>query len=127
MLHCIDTQKINDAVIFGETLREAVFVKKHKNDYGCYSTFELNKDFFQVANGSPVGQEILKMLEWGDDDFNAEEINKEIEDKAMIYTNNKIIVAWYWDGDGTLLFKEGERIAINTDCKKDYTWNWIKS
>lgn len=40
------------------------------------------------------------------------------------YNNLNLWCAWQWDGDGTLVVCDGERIAVNHDCKKNYKWNW---
>jgi hypothetical protein len=35
-------------------------------------------------------------------------------------------VYWFWDGDGTLLFKVEDIYLVNNDCKKDYVWEFVK-
>jgi len=105
-----DTQKTEDASLFGEALRDYAFIKENKYDLGCYSTFKLKDEFLKVGKESALGKELLKYL---DDDQDIE-----------VYSNTEIHLAWYWDGDGTLLIKEGNRVAINNDCKRD-GWKWI--
>lgn len=38
-----------------------------------------------------------------------------------------VIMKLYWDGDGTMEFHfDDGNTLINTDCKKDYTWEWYE-
>ena len=45
---------------------------------------------------------------------------------SKLFSDGKIHLGWYWEGDGTLIFIEGDKMAINTDCKCDYYWDWVK-
>lgn len=106
----IDTSTITDANAFGELLRAQFFVQN--GEYGGYNNFDLTDSFSLVKRPNA----------W---------IEK-AEDGDIYYTthchndDSKIFVAWHWDGDGTLVISDGERIAINTDCKKSHGWQWAE-
>ena len=100
----VDTQKMVNANEFGEILRRFCF----KEEYGCYSCFDLIDGFLQI----PVPEELKKYL-WEDC-------------KNVCYVRGEIFVAWGWEGDGCLVIKEGNKIARNSDCKKDYLWEWAQ-
>lgn len=112
MKKIIDTQTTDDPNIFGEALREYCF----KEEYGCYSCFDLIDGFKKVKSITKYQYIFDLLLSEYSDIFNY---------TPLIYKYKNIIIAWYWDGDGTLFIQEGERKAINTDCKKSYTWEWI--
>jgi hypothetical protein len=122
--------------LVGELLRGAAFVE----EFGCYSCFEVRDD----------------AVKWSDDalrDFWREIISKkgnaagfspeELEEEALEYAElgagytftfdrYTIEMAWYWDGDGSLLFHiydlddQPIRSLSNGDCKKDYVWIDLK-
>lgn len=115
-----DTATVEDANTFGELLRDYCFVPdKYGNSLGCYSTFDLRSSFLAV----PLPPDVERFLlgepdpEWS----NREEGLKSVS----CYSDGNILVAWFWDGDGTLYFREGNRAVINDDCKKDYVWKWV--
>ena len=130
----IDTQKIEIANEFGEILMNYCFIPSDKR--GCYETFDLKKEFYnptkEIANN--FINEILSSTKWWGkyyknaktkmDKQTQESIRK--EQLKNVYTNNSIILAWYWDGDGCLAIKEGNKLAINNDCKCDYYWYWAE-
>lgn len=106
MLKTINTQTTDDPNEFGEILREYCFNER----YGCYSCFDLIEGFKEF------------------DGIYLKELLDVYEDESITvycYKYGELEIAWYWDGDGTLLIKEGNRIAINSDCKKNYTWEWV--
>ena len=113
-----DTQKMTDPNEFGETLRDYCFIpdKYGWGDYGCYSTFELRPEFKQIFLPNPIYTRLWKLA--GMDN---------IDDIITFYcySNGTIHLGWYWDGDGTLIIQEGDKIACNDDCKKDYNWHWL--
>lgn len=113
--------------VFGEYVRDLAFKKKNEYDFGCYSTFELENGFRDIDPKSTFGQKLLRMLM---SDY-CEEAPVEQEDIDFVLgagkmaTDGGLVVAWYWDGDGVLVVGCRDRYAINTDCKKDYNWEWI--
>ena len=119
-----DTQKTDDPREFGELLREYAFSDTpcptmtgfHK-PYGCYSTFDLKPEFVKLS----LNTEVYKNLEWLSDVLRTD---GRVEFYA--YSNGQVHVGWWWDGDGTLIIQEGDRIAINTDCKCD-DWEWCEN
>lgn len=119
----IDTQEMEDANEFGETLRDYCFVPdEFGGETGCYSTFKLRDDFVEVKPNSKTGKKLLKSL-WND--CHNKEYIKEMTPRVQMFTDGIIDLAWCWDGDGILLIKEGSKVAINSDCKKDHDWEWI--
>ena len=120
MLITKDTQKMDNPCEFGETLRDYCFIpNEYGQDVGCYSTFTLRPEFKKISKKSELGKRLLEYLGWDT------EYNDDIKDMAHLYSNNGIHIAWYWDGDGTLVFWEGNKVVYNGDCKKDYVWEWL--
>jgi len=125
-----DTQKMENANEFGETLREYCFIPdKYGGTYGCYSTFELRPEFKHTTNECFIDWLIRTDHYWGkqlDSIRNDSHICTVINDlRKNLYSNGKIILTWHWDGDGELIIKEGNKVACNGDCKKDYVWVWL--
>ncbi len=125
----IDLNKIESPNILGELLRHLVFVPK--NEYGCYHTFELEEEFIEIDPLSEEGKRPCEMLfgRYNGSDYEEEiyPLKEEVGDmRPKIFKKDDITVAWYWDRDGTLYFKFGDKEIINNDCKKDYEWEWIK-
>lgn len=120
MIKILDTQTTNDANIFGEILRHYCFTEH----YGCYSCFEVIQDFKHLTDKCIVEtlQKALEIHETNDDDW----YNYNKERKALkCFSNGTIHLAWYWNGDGALAIIENNKCAVNFDCKKDYTWEWV--
>lgn len=109
----IDTQETDDPNVFGETLREFVFAE----EYGCYTCFDLADRFIECKKEGPCADYYAFIEELFD--------LEDEETTIKVFTDGLVIVAWYWDGDGTLLIKEGYKVAINTDCKKAHEWEWL--
>lgn len=108
----LDTQEIESSDQFGELLRDYCFVSdQYGGMTGCYSTFSLRPEFKEVPATSIDYKYMARLIQ---------------NEAIACFSNGTILIAWYWDGDGTLVFKEGKRVAINTDCKKDYTWEWVE-
>lgn len=102
-----------DANTAGELLRELCFV----GGYGCYSTFDLVDGFEKVAPETlslPVRTALAGC--WAKDAQTIERMD------SYVHRETGLGVAWYWDGDGTLVFKRGELFLYNSDCKKDHGW-----
>ena len=99
--------------VFGECLRHLFF--EQDEGYGCYSTFDV-RDGVKSLPDEPVYFE--------DEDDEPIYIYKCFE--AEVEGLGVVKMAYYWDGDGTLEFRlpDGKEL-INSDCKKDYTWEFI--
>ena len=47
-------------------------------------------------------------------------------EKMKICEPYEIVCAWSWHrGYGSLYFRFNDGKVVNTDCKKDYTWEWV--
>jgi hypothetical protein len=104
----IDIENNPDAV--GEFLRNEFF-DQSKGERGCYSTFEIRPDVIKLKD-EPV--------EDCGDEFTYQVYKKIVQER-------NVLMKYYWDGDGTLEFHFTDRsMLINTDCKKDYTWDYIE-
>lgn len=106
----IDTTKIKDPNKFGELLREYFFTKN--KGLGCYENFEV-EPFMIRGTVTPFVDEFF-----GDN----------WESPICFYAamnNLNLWCAYSWDGDGTLIVCDGERIAENHDCKKSYNWTFV--
>lgn len=121
-----------DPNILGELLRGECFVPdQYGNDYGCYSTFDLTEDFKPVLPDTDKGRAILDVLIKADSYLYYEkgDYSTYLQDVPGItfFSNGAIDIAWYWDGDGTLLFisHELQKAVVNSDCKKDYCWRFV--
>lgn len=123
---------------FGESLRNYCFIG-NAMEMGCYETFEVHKSFRQIKSGKEFKR--IKELILGKDneyyenekptvyirEITQEDCEKLKEDFGFSLTDPyKLTVAWFWDGDGTLLVGYNNKLAINTDCKKSYGWEWVK-
>ena len=118
-----DTQEMTDPNEFGETLRNYCFINDAYADkffggrqYGCYSTFALRQEFYSLMPNEPLYQKLRRLSGIDDTDL-----------RANFYAfccSDGIFLGWWWDGDGILIIGEGNKIAINDDCKCDYTWEW---
>jgi len=111
----------------GELLRGLVFDQQlvtskswHGSVYkyrqtGCYSTFDLNSDFIKI---NPEKYPKL---------FNRIKPSSDWDIHVQAYENDRIVVMWWWDGDGdlTIWIKEEPTALQNTDCKKGYGWEEI--
>lgn len=120
MQKIIDTQKIDDPNLFGEIIREYAFTE----EYGCYSCFDLIGEFKPVQDGFDIQGRLQMALGIHKTQDEQGLDNDELREKAHYFSNGKIHIGWYWDGDGTLAIIEGNRCAVNNDCKKDYGWEW---
>jgi hypothetical protein len=134
----LDTNTIEDANVFGELLRNYCFVPDETGGtVGCYSTFKLHsafKPFTGICAEFFVEQFLKSEYFWGKW-YKAENLCKEDYKMQLdmfesflknLYTDGNIIVTWHWDGDGLLLIGEDNRMVFNSDCKCNYTWEWVK-
>ena len=108
--------------LYGEALRRYLFVGP---GLGCYANFDLRPEFSALDKATPLGAQVLRILFAGQyPDCDAREVAQ-----VSLYASATELVAWWWDGDGTLLvgeLDEGKltRAAVNDDCKKAYGWRW---
>ena len=124
MLKTIDTQQEEDPNIVGEIFREYTFVGE---GLGCYSNFDV-KDSFMEQDHAFLDMEVHRRI-GGLILDESEEALIEYLVRVTIYQDSDtgLIVAWHWDGDGTLYFREGDVEVINTDCKNAYTWEFLNA
>ena len=118
-----ETSSIVDVNTFGETLRKYFFLP-HKEygvyGLGCYSTFDLTENFKALDHTT---DEFISMATA----YFPEAMTDWDKDGIHIYQdkdNHLIFVMWRWDGDGTLIVSDGDRVAINSDCKKCHGWQF---
>jgi len=107
----IELDKTDDPNILGESIRAYAF----KEEYGCYSCFELEDQFKNITH-TTLGKNFIKK-------FFGEE--SDLDGTPHVYSDGLIFVGWWWDGDGTLCVSYNKKTAINTDCKKNYNWEWF--
>ena len=92
----------------GEYLRGEFFGREK---YGCYETMDWAPDV------QPLPYRFIPT---------------EREDEIwtcgfLVRSTIPIECMWYWDGDGTLVFRFPDNsVLVNTDCKNDYTWEYHK-
>lgn len=106
----IDTKDMT-ADEFGEFFRNYFFTKG--KGFGCYANFEVEPFMMETALSPQKVREHFG----------------EIDSKPYYFVqrdNLSIWMAYHWDGDGTLVVSDGERICINNDCKKSYGWEFIE-
>lgn len=95
----------------GELLRE-LFFDQSKDEYGCYSTFEL-------TSGTCALPPLLdREYGYGDEPV-------EWQRAQRIVDHVRVEMRYFWDGDGVLrfVFPDGSYLE-NTDCKKDDEWEF---
>ena len=130
----VDLLKTDNANDFGEALRYFSFIGNSEQT-GCYSTFDVKKTFTKVLSGK-IFEEAKKYL-WEDITPTVYHWLLKEKDCWIAYDDPKnplrmkwcdpfeIVMGWTWDGDGCLYFRFNDKKVRNTDCKKDYTWEWI--
>ena len=92
----------------GEYLRNEFF-NQDKGEYGCYSTFEIRSGVKKLPSESIEYEYKLEYFVF-----------------EKIVLNSKVIMKYFWDGDGTLEFHfDDETYLYNGDCKKDYRWVYM--
>jgi hypothetical protein len=108
----LDPKKNSNLV--GEALRDAFF--NQEKGFGCYSTFELLPDVEKLPNEPVLDNE-------DEDELDIFEFEYVVAKK--IIEGQEVIMKYYWEGDGTLEFHFNGGMLYNTDCKKDYTWEFV--
>lgn len=114
----------------GEILRSSFFVGE---GLGAYSNFDLHQGFCALEAGDELHSRLVGFLFadfWFMNDDSPEALHEKNDEtsRAALFSDGKNVVAWWWDGDGTLLVgtlgKSGEpdKLLLNDDCKKTYGW-----
>ena len=98
-----------DADAKGEYLRKQFFLCDNKGGLGCYTSFKLAPDVVKLPDEPDDGcDEIIYTC-----------AKKNIPEVC----SGEIVMKYYWDGDGTLMFfLPNGTILENTDCKKTRGW-----
>ena len=105
----------------GEKLRNWCFVGEGT---GCYSNFELREGFSSISPESELGKKLLALLEYDEEFYEVEGYKP--TPYLYVHEAEQVFLAWYWDGDGTLLVGRNGQWVINTDCKTDYCWELVE-
>lgn len=109
--------------LLGEMLRAYCFLPdKQGNNFGCYDTFRLREEFRPLTSDDNAADHLMVSLVIGYDD-------KESEKAIQVFSDGDILIAWSWyDGDGILVFhiKSADLTLLNSDCKKDYGWDFYQ-
>lgn len=117
---------VKDANQLGELLRGFAFPSQYTTgNLGCYSNFDTDTDLKQVeldvlCQQYPKLYNCIVKYGW----FQEDGIFTII---PQCFINEKLQVAmmYAWSGDGFLAFSlDQQMIVYNTDCKKDYMWNF---
>ncbi len=102
------TTVINDknADFVGEYLRDKFF-NQDSGDRGCYSTFEYRLDVVSMPDKKCAFRDYHQSY-------------------IILPDLGKVIMEWYWDGDGCLSFEfEDGKFLINEDYKKPSDWKFF--
>lgn len=105
---------------FGEELRRKSFVGE---GLGCYANFEVNSHYNRIEEERLKAVFLHYFLDDFDLVFDTLSFNQIVKDIQLYvnYTLN-IIMAYYWDGDGALLFITPHYRLYNNDCKQINNW-----
>jgi len=131
----VDLLTEKDPNKFGEALREYCFVGNCM-ETGCYSTFNVKDWFKQIKSGTIFEEAKSNLYEDIEPTIYHYKLEEEDcymysgiegkQEKYKVCEPCEIVMGWTWDGDGCLYFRFNDRAVVNTDCKKDYTWEWIE-
>ena len=101
--------------VAGELLRE-LFFKQNLNagKLGCYNAFKL-KDVLKEYT-EPIEPSDEKIGKWNC------ALKNLGDDNSPYY----IVMKYYWDGDGELIFEAQNWSLVNGDCKKTNGWEFIE-
>lgn len=102
--------------VVGELLRSITFIGE---GIGCYENFDVRSDAENITKQLDDLNREFELL------LNDEDI--EIATAFRFYDYGiRIIVIWFWESDGTLIFyfdcEQGSYIIRNDDCKNDHSW-----
>lgn len=119
MSFTLSLDEIKDSNTVGEVLRGWSF----RESLGCYSCFDLIPGFKDVKINEYYIATPLKLFAPHNNDY-----RKEVKEKMSLYYHKErdVLVSWYWEGDGELYFNAGGIEVFNSDCKKDYTWEFVE-
>lgn len=130
----ISLEEVNNANAVGEFLRAWAFT----SSFGCYSCFDLIDGFEDVKDNklyrnealslfAPINSVYMDQNEWQIDTEDLE-YQLEVQERMSCYYHKekKVLVAWFWDGDGELYFNADGVRVYNNDCKKDYRWQFVE-
>lgn len=106
----INLRRVRSSNALGELFRSYAF-DCDETEVGCYSCFDLAESFEKIKDKG-ILKDISELL--GLDEGEHFEASQDKE--------SGLVVAWFWEGDGTLLFIYDEIVVCNTDCKKNYGW-----
>jgi hypothetical protein len=111
-----------DECVLGEALLEYAFPGDGR---GCYSNFELRDSFVPFPEGVDKYKNYLlgSIYEVDEDypeEFHCPEELKRIH--SFIDSETNLKVAWFWDGDGHLIFESDDFCIENPDIKKSSRW-----
>lgn len=125
----------------GEELRDQLFVRHNKRDLGGYNSFVLLPEFTELSSNDdtfievadifvrihPTNGERANLISKAS--FSKKEYLESLAcvcAEAHVYSNDKTIVAWYWEGGkGMLFFAHGSKAVINTDARRESGWQWV--
>jgi len=109
---------------YGEELRNKAFTGE---GLGCYQNFNINPDYEEILNSDIKLMYFHYFFNTYDLIFNKEDISEYLKELKFFFNlKTNVLMAYHWDGDGTLLFETPHYLLINYDCKKNYTWIKIK-
>lgn len=108
-------QALQSPDIMGEALRDYCFIGE---GLGCYETFELREGFTPIYKESRTGQTLIRALGYQEDENDSPSVHLYHDETTNIF------IAWYWDGDGTLLIGYDNKWMFNTDCKRRLDWEF---
>jgi hypothetical protein len=124
----IDIFKDQNANRVGEALRYLSFLS-HNGQLGCYESFDVASYFKKVSRGIYYKRAKEIILPNDTDKISCFVYHQDAR-KLLCIEETIVVLAWYWDGDGTLYFRvknnKQDIELFNTDCKDTTYWQWVK-
>lgn len=124
----------------GEEFRDQCFLKLSNGVLGGVDAFALQQRFVKVNSSDPIVSVISDLfvrvtpsqgpngLLLSKTSFDKREYNNfcnEVSKTLRVFSDGNIVVAW--DSDlKYLLFSYNGRAVLNTDCRKEFGWQWVK-